>query len=96
MGTRNHDNNLKCEVAGYKGWRETKFFAGKNPDGTVRTRDGFKNVLTDQEWHGKEPPGPTGDLATVRHCSDAYKEGWERIWGKNQSEETPNESTPCR
>ena len=31
VGTGNQDNRLKCEVAGFKGWREVKFFAGKNP-----------------------------------------------------------------
>ena len=83
MGTHNQDNRLKCKVAGFKGWREVKFFAGKNPDGTVRTKDGFKNVLTDAEHHGPEPPCPTGDLATVRHTSDAFRQHYDEIkWEK--------------
>ena len=83
MGTRNQDNRLKCDVAGFKGWRETKFYAGKGPDGKARTTEGFKNVLTDQEHHGSEPPGPTGDLAVVRHSSDLYRKNYDQInWEK--------------
>ena len=83
MGTGNQDNRLKCEVAGFKGWREVKFFAGKNLDGTVKTRDGFRNVLTDESCHGSEPPAPTGDLACVRHVGDAYREHYDEInWEK--------------
>lgn len=79
MGTRNQDNNLKCDVAGHKGWQELPFFAGKDENGNAKTRMGFKNVLTDQEYLGAEPPGPTGDLAVVRHNSDAFREHYEQI-----------------
>jgi hypothetical protein len=53
-----------------------------------KTQEGYKNVITNEEycppngWNG-EPPGPTGELVT-RHASDAYCEGWERIWGKKE------------
>jgi hypothetical protein len=78
-GSRNRDNRLKCDVAGYKGWRETLFHDGKNPDGSFNVTPGFKNVLTDQEVLAQEPPEPTGDLACVRHASDAYRRGYDQI-----------------
>jgi hypothetical protein len=86
MRNHNHDNKLKCDTAGYKGWREVKFHEGKNPDGTFRTTQGFKNVLTNQEVTSKEPPVPTGDLACVRHCSDAYRRGYDQIKWERQPE----------
>ena len=83
MGTHNQDNRLKCDVNGYKGWREIPFFAGKNPDGTVKTRMGFRNVLTDETHHGSEPPCPTGDLACVRHVGDDFRQHYDEIaWEK--------------
>jgi len=83
-------------TSGYRGWWPLKFFEGKNWDGTPKTTEGFRNVLTGQEvmpekGHNGEPPCPTGDLATVRHSSDAYRQGWERIWGAAQKE---NRSCP--
>jgi hypothetical protein len=79
MSSRNQDNRLKCDVAGFKGWRKTLLHDKKNPDGSFNVTPGFKNVLTDQEVFAKEPPGPTGDLACVRHSSDAYRQGYEQI-----------------
>ena len=78
-------------TSGYRGWWPLKFFEGKNWDGTPKTTEGFRNVLTGQEvtpekGHNGEPPYPTGDLATVRHSSDAYREGWEQIWGPAKPE----------
>jgi len=69
-----------------------KFFEGKDHFGVPQTSEGFKNVLTGQEvmpekGHNGEPPCPTGDLATVRHSGDAYKQGWERIWGSKETGE---------
>lgn len=77
---------MSHDTSGYKGWWPMKFFEGKDCFGVPQTSEGFKNVLTGQEvmpekGHNGEPPCPTGDLATVRHSSDAYKAGWERIWG---------------
>jgi len=81
MSSRNRDNRLKCDVSGYRGWMPTNFHEGKDASGRIITTPGFKNVLTDQEITGSEPPCPTGDLACVRHSGDAFREGWERIWG---------------
>jgi hypothetical protein len=61
-------------------------------DGTNGRRppqEGFKHVLDNREfipekgWNG-EPPGPTGE--PVRHASDAYREGWERIFGDKETD----------
>jgi hypothetical protein len=72
------------DTSGYKGWMPVQFKAGTRSGGI---QEGFKNVLTNEEfipkngWNG-EPPCPTGELATTRHSGDAYREGWERIFGQ--------------
>jgi hypothetical protein len=72
------------KTAGFDGWAPMKFFMGKGPDGQKIGREGFRNVVNGEEckpengWNGA-PPYPTGDLATVRHASDAYRRGYEEI-----------------
>ena len=77
------------KTAGYQGWKEVKFFEGKNPDGSWRGSEGFRNIVDGREcrpeggWNG-EPPHPTGDQASSRHVSDAYRENYDLIrWEKN-------------
>ncbi|MDI6752760.1 MAG: hypothetical protein QME78_00010 [Thermodesulfobacteriota bacterium] len=84
---------MKVETSGYGGWAPMKFFDGKAPDGSMKGTEGFRNVVNGQEvrpekgWNDS-PPYPTGDLASTRHASDKYREGWERIWGSaNQASE---------
>jgi len=78
------------DTGGYRGWWPMKTFDGKGPDGQMQGREVFKNVVNGQVaapekgWNG-EPPAPTGDLSTVRHSSDAYRSGWERIWGSREA-----------
>ena len=79
MNSGNRDNRLKMDVAGYKGWMPVVFHDGKNPDGSFRGSRGFKNVLNNHEVSGAEPPYPTGDVPCVRHCGDAYRDGYEAI-----------------
>lgn len=79
----------KVETAGHKGWWPMRVFEGHNPDGTMQGREAFKSVvdgklvIPEKGWNG-EPPHPTGDLANCRHVSEAYREGWERIWGSGR------------
>jgi hypothetical protein len=83
MAHTNPDNKLKCDVAGFKGWMPTRFLMAKGPDGTKYVTPGFKNVLTDEEHVGLEPPGPTGDLAHIRHAGDLYRQNYDLInWSK--------------
>jgi len=86
---------IKGETAGYKGWAEVKFFEGKTKDGQMVGTEGFRNVLTGEECRPAkgfdgEPPAPTGDLANVRHVSDAYREGYERIKWASDSQVSGN------
>ena len=78
MSSGNRDNRLKQEVYGNKVWRPVVFHDGKNPDGSFRGSRGFKNVLTDQEVSGSEPPYATGEALGMR-VSDAYRKGYEGI-----------------
>lgn len=72
------------DTAGYKGWIPLKFFESKRLDGTPKTTEGFRNVLTGQEvmpekGHNGDPPAPTGDTGHIRHSSGAYKQNYEQI-----------------
>ena len=75
---------IKKKTSGYEGWAEVKAFEGKTEDGQMVGDECFRNVINgemcrpDKGWDGA-PPYPTGDLANVRHVSDAYREGYERI-----------------
>lgn len=77
-------------ISGYKGWMPVQFSRGKH----LPPQEGFKNVVTNQEfipkegWKG-EPPAPTGELNT--HTSDAYRKGWERIFGGKEESCQPNQ-----
>ena len=90
-------NRLKMPEAGYERWWPVKFYEGANRDGSLRAREGFKNTLTDQEiippegWNADLSKLDHGDLACVQHSGDAYREGWERIWGKKpEGEASPS------
>lgn len=83
---------MSQDTSGYRGWWPMKFFEGKNPDGTKKGTEGFRNVENGQEvrpengWNG-EPPYPTGDLASCRHVSKKYRQGYEQInWNKPAQE----------
>jgi len=80
------------DTSGFKGWMPVMFKQGTYGG---PPQEGFKNVLTNEEhipkegWNG-EPPGPTGELV-ARHASDAYCEGWDRIWGKKEDDHASSE-----
>lgn len=83
MARTNPDNKLKCDVAGFRGWMPTRFLTATGPDGTKYVQPGFKNVLTDEEHIGSEPPFPTGGIAHVRHAGDLYRMNYDKIkWEK--------------
>jgi len=75
---------MDSNTSGFNGWKEVKAFEGKDKDGQMVGDEGFRNIVTGQlyrprdGWNG-EPPAPTGDLACVRHVSDAYRKGYEGI-----------------
>jgi hypothetical protein len=75
---------MSQDTSGYKGWWPMKFYEGKNPDGTQKGTEGFRNVENGQEvspengWNGS-PPYPTGDLSSCRHVSDAYRHNYDLI-----------------
>jgi hypothetical protein len=79
-------------TSGFKGWMPVQFSRGKH----LPPQEGFKNVVDNREfipkegWNG-EPPEPTGELTSVRHAGDAYRMGWERIWGSGSASQ-PSEN----
>jgi hypothetical protein len=81
------ETSFGLPTSGHKGWMPVMFkdgTSGQRPD-----QEGYKNVVTNEEfippggWKDG-PPGPTGE--TVRHASDAYCKGWDRIWGKKEAD----------
>jgi hypothetical protein len=78
MSSGNRDNRLKQDVYGNKEWRPVRFHEGKDALGRVKTSEGFKNVLTDQEVSGSEPPYATGEALGMK-VSEAYRKGYEEI-----------------
>ena len=78
MAHTNLDNRLKCDSYGNKAGRETKFFAGKDENGQAKTTTGFKNVITDAEADGPEPPYRAGEAHGFR-VTEAYRRGYEQI-----------------
>src|SRR5512137_398576 len=86
-GPYDRETSFGHDTSGYKGWMPVYFNEGKNRPPS----EGFKNVLTNQEYrppegHNGEPPFPTGEIITVRHSGDAYREGWDRIWGHKEND----------
>jgi predicted Zn-ribbon and HTH transcriptional regulator len=81
----------KLETSGYKGWWEVKQYLGKDKNGVKRGKEVFRNMITgevydpgEKGWNG-EPPYPTGDMATVRHVSDAYRRNYDLIvWDRDR------------
>lgn len=86
----NPGNRLKMPESGYKRWREHTFFEGWNKDGTVKYREGWRNLLTDQEWtppegwNGEPPAHDHGDLANISHYGDQYRKNYDLIrWDRD-------------
>lgn len=81
----NVNNRLKMPEGGFARWRPHEFFDGWNPDGTMKTVQGFKNTLTDQEvvppegWDADLSRLDHGDLACVQHAGDAYRRRYDDI-----------------
>jgi len=86
-GPYGRETSFGHDTSGYRGWMPVYFSNGKGRPPS----EGFKNVLTNQEFrppegHNGEPPCPTGEIISYRP-SDAYSAGWDRIWGKKEKED---------
>jgi len=78
------ESSFGRNTSGHKGWMPVVFKNGTHG----KTQEGFKNVLNNEEFIPKEgfngePPYPTGEVVPC-HASAAYREGWERIFGKKE------------
>lgn len=87
VGSYGRETSFGHDTSGFKGWMPVLFSNGKERPPS----EGFKNVLTNQEFippegFNGEPPFPTGELTAVRHSSQAYCEGWERIFGNKEKD----------
>jgi hypothetical protein len=75
-------------TSGFAGWKEVQVFEGRDEANNNVGREGFRNIIDgrfaipENGWDGA-PPKPTGDLACVRHTSEAYRRGYDQIrWEK--------------
>jgi hypothetical protein len=64
-------------------WQPVKFHEGKAADGTFKTTEGFKNLMTNQEVDGSEPPGYKTGEAKGFLVTEAYRRGYDQIeWNR--------------
>lgn len=77
----------RLETSGYKRFWELKQLAGHNRDGTRRTVEGFRNMLTgefhasEKGWDGPPPDLLSGEMIPV--ISNKYAKNYEKIvWNK--------------
>ena len=86
LGPSGRETSFGHNTSGYKGWMPVLFSNGKGRPPS----EGFKNVLTNQEFRppegfNGEPPCPTGEPIPM-HSTEAYRSGWDRIWGNKEKD----------
>ena len=75
----------RLKTSGYKRFWELKQLAGHNHDGTRRTVEGYRDMLSGEfhapknGWSGEPPPLPPGEREPV--ASNNYKDNYERTFG---------------
>ncbi|MDO9566666.1 MAG: hypothetical protein Q7J15_08000 [Candidatus Desulfaltia sp.] len=76
----------KIEKSGYKRFWELKEYAGVNPDGSKRSIEGYRDMVTGQfhasekGWLGEPPELPSGERTL--NFSDKFKQNYDKIlWG---------------
>lgn len=76
----------KIETSGYKRFWEMRQFEGMNPDGTKRSTEGFRDMVTGEfhtsskGWNGEPPKLPSG-TKNLTDTNKQYKENYIRIFG---------------
>ncbi len=81
------------ETFSSKEWVSVRFHERKNADGSFKVSDGFKNVLTNEEFTPRSkqelrdgPPGFKSQVVSVRHRADTpfSRAFWESLgWDEN-------------
>jgi hypothetical protein len=77
----------RLEKSGYKRYWELKQLAGHDRDGTRRTIEGFRDMLTgeftapENGWSGQPPELPSGEM--IPAISDKYAQNYDKIrWNR--------------
>lgn len=76
----------KIEKSGYKKFWPLRQFTGRNLDGSKRSVEGFRDMITgefhipDKGWNGSPPQLPLGEREPI--LSDKYRKNYDAIkWG---------------
>lgn len=75
----------RLETSGYKKYWPLRQLTGHNRDGSKRSVEGFRNMLTgdfhtsEKGWSGEPPVLPPGEREPV--FSNSYKDNYERTFG---------------
>ena len=75
----------EIQKAGYRKFWELKQLTGRNPDGSKRSVEGWRNMETgefhapDKGWNGQPPELPSGEKEPV--ISDKFKQNYDKIFG---------------
>lgn len=73
------------ETTGYRKFWELKQLTGRNPDGSKRSIEGFRNMVTGEfhapkkGFNGEPPELPSGEKEPV--VSDKFKQNYPKIFG---------------
>jgi len=73
----------RIEKSGYRRYWELKEHVGFNPDGSKKSVEGFRDMLTGQfhapkgGWSGRPPELPSGDREPI--ITDKYKHNYDNI-----------------
>lgn len=77
----------EIQKAGYKRFWELRQLTGRNPDGSKRSIEGFRDMETgefhapEKGWNGQPPPLPSGER--LPEISSNYAKNYEKIvWDK--------------
>lgn len=77
----------KIETSGYKKYWELKEFRGYNPDGSKKSVEGYRDMLSGEfhapkdGWQDAPPELPTGERGPM--ISNSYKRNYDNIqWAR--------------
>lgn len=90
----------ELETHGYRGWWPMLAHRRKRMDGVMVGRECFVNMTRGEVyeppdgWNTKDLPYPTGEVSSLQHQSDAFRENFDRIDWNEVRLEAPEDVRP--